>query len=109
MYSQIVFQTKQLLTMIDFSALTSALADMASQLSTWPVSKTLCLKNGLSIQDYICRLLAKVPALLCRLGRVPYDRAFGALMGGRSSIRLHLRALIVCSLSIKKSFTKEKT
>ena len=23
--------------------------------------------------------LAKVPALSCRLGRVPYDRAFGAL------------------------------
>ena len=35
-------------------------------------------------------VLAKIPALLCRLGRVPYDRAFGAL--------------IVRSLSIAKKF-----
>ena len=34
--------------------------------------------------------LAKVPALSCRLGRVPYDHAFGAL--------------IVRSLSITKKF-----
>ena len=27
-------------------------------------------------------ILAKVPALSCRLGRVPCDHAFGALMGG---------------------------
>ena len=38
---------------------------------------------------------AKVPALLRRLGRVPYDRTFGVL--------------IVHFLSIKKSLTTEKS
>ena len=30
----------------------------------------------------IILLLAKVPALLCRLGHVPYNRTFGALRSG---------------------------
>ena len=34
------------------------------------------------IEQGLLSLLAKVPALSCRLERVPYDRAFGALMGG---------------------------
>ena len=48
--------------------------------------------------------LAKVPALSCRLGRVPYDRAFGALMGGCAPYNRAFGALIVCSLSITKKF-----
>ena len=40
------------------------------------------------------KVLARVPALSCRLGRVPYDRAFGTL--------------IVHSLSITKKFDFRK-
>ena len=52
--------------------------------------------------------LAKVPALSCRLGYVPYNRAFGALMGGYAPYDRAFGALIVHSLSITKKFTKEK-
>ena len=45
--------------------------------------------------------LAKVPALSCRKGRVPYDRASGAITGGCAP---YDRALIVRSLSITKKF-----
>ena len=38
--------------------------------------------------------LVKVPALSCRLGRVPYDRAFGALL--------------CAPYPLQKSLTKEK-
>ena len=49
-------------------------------------------------------LLAKVPALSCRLGRVPYDRAFGALAGSCAPYDRAFGALIVRSLSITKKF-----
>ena len=54
-----------------------------------------------AFQLYI--VLAKVPALLCRLGHVPYDRAFGALMGGCAPYNRTFGALIVRSLSITKN------
>ena len=53
-----------------------------------------------SIIQYIHILLARVPALSCRLGRVPCDGAFGALAGGCAPCD---RA-IVHSLSIAKKF-----
>ena len=53
--------------------------------------------------------LAKVPALSCRMGRVPYDRAFSALTGGCAPYDRAFGALIVHSLSITKSLTKEKS
>ena len=47
-------------------------------------------------------ILAKVPALSCRLGHVPYDHAFGVLMGGCAPYDRAFGALIVHSLSITK-------
>ena len=46
--------------------------------------------------------LAKVPALSCRLGHVPYDHAFGILTGGCAPYDCAFGALIVRSLSITK-------
>ena len=60
-----------------------------------------------AFQLYI--ILAKVPALLCRMGRVPYDRAFGALTDGCVPFNRAFGALIVRSLSMQKSLTKEKS
>ena len=48
--------------------------------------------------------LAKVPALSCRLGHVPYDRAVVALMGGCAPYDRAFGTLIVHSLSITKKF-----
>ena len=39
-------------------------------------------------------LLAKVPTLSCRLGRVPYDRAFGTLTNGCAPYDCAFGALI---------------
>ena len=47
-------------------------------------------------------VLAKVPALSCRLGHVPYDHAFGILMDGCAPYDRAFGALIVRSLSITK-------
>ena len=52
--------------------------------------------------------LVKVPALSCRLGHVPYDRAFGALMSGCAPYDRAFGVLIVRSLSIKKKFDQQK-
>ena len=52
--------------------------------------------------------LAKVPALSCRIGYVPYDRAFGALTGGCVSFDRTFEALIKRFLSMQKSLTKKK-
>ena len=49
-------------------------------------------------------MLARVPALWCRLGRVLYDRAFGALAGGCAPYDRAFGALIVRSLCITKKF-----
>ena len=48
--------------------------------------------------------LPKVPALLCRMGRAPYDGTFGALTGGCALYDRAFGALIVHSLSITKEF-----
>ena len=53
-------------------------------------------------------LLARVPALSCRLGHVPCDRAFGALAGGCALYDCAFGALIVCSLSTAKKFDYRK-
>ena len=47
-------------------------------------------------------ILAKVPALSCRLGHVPYDHAFGVLTGGCAPYDRAFGALMVRSLSITK-------
>ena len=47
-------------------------------------------------------MLAGVPALSCRLGRVPYDRTFGAFAGRCAPYDRAFGALIVHSLSITK-------
>ena len=60
-----------------------------------------------AFQLYIVEL-AKVPALSCRMGHVPYDRAFGTLTGGCVPFDRAFGALIVRSLSMQKSLTKEK-
>ena len=52
--------------------------------------------------------LAKVPALSCRLGRVPYDRTFGALTCDCAPYDCTYGALIVRSLSITKKFDFKK-
>ena len=46
-------------------------------------------------------------AMSCRLGRVPFDRSFGALLGGHTIIPSAL-SYIVHFLSIAKKFDKEK-
>ena len=43
--------------------------------------QTAC-SNKLNFWLYFINILAKVPALSCRPGRVPYDRTIGALVCG---------------------------
>ena len=61
---------------------------------------------------YVCMhvctyILAGVPALSHRLGRISCDRTFGALMGGCAPYDHAFGTLIVHSLSIKKSLAKK--
>ena len=54
------------------------------------------------------KVLARVPALSCRLGRVPCDRALSAFAGGCASYNRAFGTLIVHSLSITKKFDQRK-
>ena len=49
-------------------------------------------------------VIAKVPALSCRLGHVSYDHAFSALMSGCAPYDHAFGALIVHFLFITKKF-----
>ena len=51
-------------------------------------------------------ILAKVLALSCRLGHVPYNRTFGALTSGCAPYNHAFSTLIVRSFSITKKFEK---
>ena len=63
--------------------------------------------NDDRIYDFINHYIAKIPALSCRLGHVPYDHAFGALT---SSCTPHDRAhsALLINYPLQKSLTKEK-
>ena len=47
-------------------------------------------------------MLAGVPALLSRLGRVPFDHAFNALMGGCAPYNLIVRSLSITKVCLEK-------
>ena len=64
----------------------------------------LIIQYDLKPLVYFCtyKELARVTALSCRLGRVPYDHAFGTLMSGCTPYDRTFGALIAHSLSVTK-------